>query len=90
MPFASVIHKRDIGGNHVIGSKINVRFLTEIHKYHRIRKRSNGILSVNKYFIIVYNKTVLKTINMKNIFEQMWHIVEYFIMNLFTFLIVFD
>ena len=36
------------------------------------------------------SKTILNTVYMKIIFDEMWCIVEYFIMNIFSFLIVFD
>ena len=57
--------------------------------FHRIRNRRNELSFVGYYFIIVNNKTVLKTSNMQTVYDEMWCIVEYFIA-IFFFLILFD
>ena len=44
----------------------------------------------NYCFIIVHNKPYLKTINIQTGFDEIWYIVKYFIVNIFSFLIVFD
>ena len=45
---------------------------------------------MNEYFVLVHKKITLKTIGRKTVFDEMWYIVEYFIVNLFYFLIVVD
>ena len=64
-------------------------FLTEIHGYHIISNRRYDFSFVNGY-IIVHNKNILKKINMQAVFDEMWYIVEYPIVNIFYFLIMFD
>ena len=51
-----------------------------------------GMISTfaNDYFIIVHNKTILNTVDKKTVFDEMWYIIEYFIISLFSFLVVFD
>ena len=41
-------------------------------------------------FILVYNKTFLKTISMQTSFDEMQYIVEYLILNIFSFLIIIE
>ena len=36
------------------------------------------------YFILVHNNTILKKINMHMVLDEMWYIVEYFIVNIFS------
>ena len=60
-------------------------FLEEIHGYHIISNSINYFSFVNDYFIIVPNKNILKTINVQTVSDEMWYIVEYFIVNLFPF-----
>ena len=62
---------------------------TAIQWYHRSSNRSNGLSFFNEYSIIVHNKTILKTVEMKAIFDEILYIVAYFIMNIFYFLVVF-
>ena len=64
--------------------------LTEIHGYHIIMNRRNGLSFTDDYFILVHNKTILKTINMQTVSDEMWYIFEYFIVDIFSFLVVFD
>ena len=68
---------------------ITDEFLTKIHMYHRVRNSRNDLSLANYYFILVHNKTILKKINMQTVFDEMRYIVEYFIVNIFPFLIVF-
>ena len=56
---------------------------TAIHGYHIIRNSSNEFYLANEYFIILHNKIILKTIDTKAVFDEMWYIVEYFIVNIF-------
>ena len=47
-------------------------------------------LSFDKYyFILVHNRTILKKINTQTVFYEMWYIVEYLIVNIFYFFVVF-
>ena len=62
-------------------------FFTEIHGYHIISNRRNDFSFVEYYFILVHNKTILKTINMQTVIYEMCYIVEYLILNIFSFLI---
>ena len=62
-------------------------FFTEIHGYHIISNRRNDFSFVEYYFILVHNKTILKTINMQTVIDEMCYIVEYLILNIFSFLI---
>ena len=65
-------------------------FFTEIHGYYRIKNRRN-YFSFDKYYsIIVHNKTTFNTTNMQTVFDEISYIFEYFIVNIFSFLIVFD
>ena len=50
----------------------------------------NDLSFANYYFILVHNKTILKTINMQTVFNEVWDSVEYFILSIFSFLVVFD
>ena len=65
-------------------------FLTKIHGDHRISNMRNDLSFVNECFIIVHNKTILKKIGMKTVFDEMCYIVEYFILNILFFVIAFD
>ena len=65
-------------------------FLTKIIRYHISINRRNDFYFEKYYFILVHNKTILKTINMQMVFDEMWHIVEYLSVNIFYSLIVFD
>ena len=58
--------------------KLIIVFLTEIHGYHRISNRMNDLYFANEYFIVVHNKIVLNRINTETVFDEMWYIVEYF------------
>ena len=49
-----------------------------------------GEFTLFDYFIILYNKNILNTINMQTDFDEMWYIVEFFIVDIFPFLVVFD
>ena len=60
----------------------------KIHIYHRIKNRKNDLSFSKYYFIIEHNKSILKTINTQIFFDEMWYIVEYFIVNVFSFLMV--
>ena len=62
----------------------------EIRGYHRISDKRENFSFAHNYCILVHNKTKLKTINMQTFFDEMWYIVEYFIVNIFSFLVVFD
>ena len=46
------------------------------------------MLQINNLFL--YIQKILKTINMQTVFNEMWYIVEYFIVGIFPSLIVFD
>ena len=63
---------------------------TKIHSYHIIMNSINDLSFSGYYFIIVHNKPILKTINMQTFFDEMWYIVEYSIVNIFSFLVVVD
>ena len=56
--------------------------LTSIQCDYIIRNSNNELSFAKDYFIIVHNKTILKTVGMKIIFDQMWYIFEYSIMNI--------
>ena len=56
-------------------------FLTTIHRYHRINNWSDEFYFLDSYFIKVHNKTILKAINMQTVIDEMWYIVEYFVVN---------
>ena len=64
-------------------------FLKKIMGHHRIRNRRNNVYFIKYYFIPVHNKTILNKINVQTVFDEMWYIVEYLIMNIFSFLILF-
>ena len=50
-----------------------------------------GMASILRMAILyLYIKNILNTIGAKTIFDEMWYIVEYFIVNIFYFLILFD
>ena len=65
------------------------KLLLVLRYYLKIRNRRNDLLFENDYFIIVHKKTILMTADMKTIFDKIWYIVEYLIMNLFSFVIFF-
>ena len=65
-------------------------FFTAIHSYHRISNSRNYFSFEKYYLIIVHNKTILKKINTQTVFDEMWYIFEYLIVNLLPFLVVFD
>ena len=54
-----------------------------IYRYHIISSISNELSFVKYYFIIVHNKTILNKINMQTVFDELWYIVEYFIVDFF-------
>ena len=54
-------------------------FFTAIHSYHRISNSRNYFSFEKYYLIIVHNKTILKKINTQTVFDEMWYIVEHFI-----------
>ena len=75
---------------HIIISKINDRLLfTEIYWDHIISIRRNNLFLENEYFIIVHKTNILKKIDTKTTFDEIWFVFEYFIMNIFSFLILF-
>ena len=45
---------------------------------------------LNEHFIIVHNKESLSKIDMRTVLDEIWYIVEYFIVNIFSFPVVFD
>ena len=65
-------------------------FSTENHVYHRIWKRRNEVSFGNEYYFLVHNKTFLKKINMQKFCDEIWYIVYYLFVNIFSFLNVFD
>ena len=50
----------------------------------------NNLLFSNYYANIVHNKTIVKTVEMKNFFNEVWYFVELFLVNVTPFLFVFD
>ena len=67
-----------------------VIFLNRNLRYHKIRNWRNGFYFTNDHFIIVHLKTVLNTIDTKMVFDEIWYIVDNFIVDIFFFLVVFD
>ena len=65
-------------------------FFTTIHRYHRIRNSRNYFSFVKYYFVILHNKNIFNKINIQTVFDEMWYIIEYFIVNIFSFLVVFN
>ena len=39
----------------------------------------NELFFAKCYFIILHNKTILNVISMQTVFDEMWYIVEFFI-----------
>ena len=74
-----------------MSSKISYIFvLITKKKDDMISNRRNCLSFSNEYFIIVHNKSILKTVDIKTLFDKMWHIVEYLFANIFSFLVVFN
>ena len=48
----------------------------------------NDISFTNNYVNIVQKKSFFKTIDTKTIFDEMWYIVELFLVDIFSFLII--
>ena len=65
-------------------------FLTVIHGYNRTRNRRIDLYLSKYYFILVQNKKTLKKMNMQTVFDEMWYMIEYLIVNTFYFIILFD
>ena len=51
--------------------KLKIFIFTVINGYHKTRNRRIEFYFSNEYFILVYNKTILKTINTKSVFDEM-------------------
>ena len=60
-------------------------FLTTTHRYNIIMNRSNDFSFENQCFLIVHYKSILKTINTQTVFDEIWYIIQYFIVNFFPF-----
>ena len=76
---------------HVINSKMYYIFfhLTKIYWGRRIRNWSNDFSFPNHHVNILHYKNIAKTVEMKTILNEVCYSIEFFLVNIISFLVIF-